>query len=99
MRYGKLDADHKVIAATPHEVGELLGNLSRQVGKFTNGDVEVSTVFLGLNHGDERGDKWFETMVFGGPLNGEQERYETWVEAEAGHAAVIARVLAMKTSS
>lgn len=34
-------------------------------------------------------------MVFweGGSLDQEQERYATWAEAEAGHAAMVARVL------
>ena len=34
----------------------------------------------------------FETMFFGGTLDGEQERYSTWDEAERGHAAILARV-------
>ena len=49
-------------------------------------DSEVSTVFLGLNH--QWGDGpplLFETMVFGGELDGEQERYSTWEEAIEGH--------------
>lgn len=32
-----------------------------------------------------------ETMVFGGPLDAEMERYSTWDEAVAGHAAMVAR--------
>lgn len=31
-------------------------------------------------------------MVFGGPLDGEQERYSTTDEAIAGHAAMCERV-------
>ena len=31
-------------------------------------------------------------MVFGGPLNGEQERYETRAQAEAGHRMWVERV-------
>lgn len=58
--------------------------------------VEVSTVFLGLDHRfsiDPPGPPiLFETMVFGGPLDEEQERYCTWEEAEAGHARWVKNV-------
>jgi hypothetical protein len=65
----------------------------RHVAKTNIGDVFVSTVFLGLDHNWGRGPPiLFETMVFKGPLDGEQERYVTWEEAEAGHAAMVKRV-------
>jgi hypothetical protein len=53
----------------------------------------VSTVFLGMNY--NFGDGYpilFETMVFGGPMDQETERYETWAQAERGHAEMVARV-------
>jgi hypothetical protein len=34
----------------------------------------------------------FETMVFGGPLDGEQTRYSTWDEAKSGHDAMVTRL-------
>ena len=56
------------------------------------GDVRVSTVFLGLDHSFGAGPPLlFETMVFGGPLDQEQDRYPTWAEAEQGHAAMVKR--------
>jgi hypothetical protein len=36
----------------------------------------------------------FETLVFGGPLSQEMDRYSTWAEAEAGHRAMVERVRA-----
>lgn len=52
--------------------------------------VHISTVFLGLDHGFG-GNKslYFETMIFGGEHDEYQERYSTWEEAEAGHAAAV----------
>jgi len=52
------------------------GEADRHIEKTKVGKVEVSTVFLGLdyNFGDTGPPILFETMVFGGPLNGEQER-------------------------
>ena len=60
----------------------------------------VSTVFLGINHG-WRDDEiiLFETMVFDGPYSEEQERYTTYEEAEAGHARWLERVLALPTEA
>lgn len=50
-------------------------------------NVQVSTVFLGLNHNfSEEGDPiLFETMVFNGEYDQEMERYCTYDEAVAGH--------------
>lgn len=62
--------------------------------------VSVSTVFLGLDHRFGPGAPLtFETMVFGGSLDQEQERYSTWDEAEAGHAAMVERVKAAALSA
>ena len=51
------------------------------------GWVRVSTVFLGIDHNWGGGEPLlFETMVFGGPLDGEIcLRYPTWDRAENGH--------------
>lgn len=57
------------------------------VGDTTIKGVRVSTVFLGLDHSfGGRCPMLFETMVFGGQLNGEQERCSTYDEAEAMHS-------------
>lgn len=50
------------------------------------GDAKVSTVFLGLNHQFGDGPPLlFETMIFGGPHDGYQERCSTWDEALKQH--------------
>lgn len=55
-------------------------------------EIRVSTVFLGLDHSFRDGPPMlFETMIFGGPHDGDARRYETWDEAEAGHAEFLAR--------
>ncbi len=52
--------------------------------------VKVSTVFLGLDHGfDGDGPILFETMVFGGAHDGEQDRYQTWGAAVSGHQRMV----------
>jgi hypothetical protein len=46
----------------------------------------VSTVWMGLNHNLGEGPPLiFETMVFGGPLDQDAERYPTEAAAQAGH--------------
>jgi len=65
----------------------------RVVAKTTLAGCDVSTVFIGLDHrftGDGP-PLVFETMVFGGPFDQEQERYSTWDEAVAGHARMVDR--------
>lgn len=57
-------------------------------------DVYVSTVFLSINHAfmpNEDPVLW-ETMVFGGKLGKEQERYTSQKAAEIGHEAMVTRV-------
>jgi hypothetical protein len=56
----------------------------------------VSTVFFGHTSSDATVPYMFQTLVFGGPLNGEMWRYRTWAEAEAGHAAAVKRCKAAK---
>ena len=52
----------------------------------------VSTVFLGRDHNfsEEGPPLLFETMVFGGRLDGYQTRSSTWMQAEASHAYLLA---------
>jgi len=79
------------------EWGRNLGNAeNRRVAFDKIGDeAEVSTVFLSLDHSFGHGAPLlFETLVFGGKLDGEQDRYSTWDEAEAGHRAMVERVRA-----
>lgn len=55
-----------------------------------NNNVEVSTVFLGIDHGFFSPTPiLFETMIFGGKFDGYQERYKTYKEAEEGHKKVL----------
>jgi len=57
--------------------------------------VTVSTVFIVYDHQFGDGPPLlFETMVFNGDHDGWQDRYPTWEEAEAGHAAVVAALKA-----
>jgi hypothetical protein len=59
----------------------------RIVARSEKGDVQVSTVFLGLNHQWGEGPPLiFETMIFGGEHDQWQERCSTWDQAEAQHA-------------
>lgn len=52
----------------------------------------VSTVFLGINHNWRNSDPvLFETMVFGGPLDLDGQRYCTYDDAERGHAEIVAQ--------
>lgn len=66
----------------------------KSIARTKVADCEVSTVFLGLDLGYHGAGppEWFETMVFGGPLDQEQMRYETMEQAKAGHREMVTRV-------
>jgi hypothetical protein len=57
-------------------------------------DVEVSTVWLGVDHNFTRTGPplIFETMVFGGDMDGCGERWPNAEAARAGHDQWVARV-------
>ena len=57
-------------------------------------DVKVSTVWIGLDHrfGTDGPPLIFESMVFGGPMDGEMRRYSSWSEAQEGHEELVALV-------
>ena len=71
--------------------GRWLEKADRQVAFSIVGPVRISTVFLGLNHNFFRLEPpiLFETLAFGGPFDGYQNRYSTWEEAEAGHKEMV----------
>ncbi len=75
--------------------GKVFKGGNRTVCKTKVEEIEISTVFLGLDHQYGEGPPLlFETMVFGGKLDEEQERYSTWDEAEKGHEGMVERVKA-----
>ena len=84
---------HTPIAVDMFTWGHWLVTANRQVAWDEIPDAQVSTVFLGLDHNFYNNGPpiLFETMIFGGPLDGEQWRYATWKEAERGHAAALAK--------
>lgn len=59
------------------------------------GYIRVSTVFLGVDHSwsPEDSPVLWETMVFGGPGDGEyQVRYSSYADAVKGHAEAVQMV-------
>jgi hypothetical protein len=66
----------------------------RHVALTRIGDVEVSTVWLGLDHsfGMHGPPIIYETMVFGGKLDETMDRYASWDAALAGHDQLAAAV-------
>lgn len=66
---------------------------NRRVAEDWIGDVQVSTVFLAMNHNWWDGEPiLFETMIFGGPLHHECWRYSTYDDALSGHAHAVKKV-------
>jgi len=89
----KLEGETAVLCADSLEWAAWLETADRHVASEYVGKVLVSTVFLGLNHRHRNGEPLlFETLVLGGTLDDEQERYPTWGKAEAGHKRMVQKV-------
>jgi hypothetical protein len=72
--------------------GRWFGNTANRVvakDEVSQG-VEVSTVFLGIDHSFDDGPPvLWETMIFGGPHDEYQARYVSLADAKAGHAKAL----------
>jgi hypothetical protein len=74
-----------------------LAHADRCVAFTEQGDVSVSTVFLGLDHNHFGPTPLlFETMVFRADKSNEVEQYPTWEEAEKGHAEMVKLALSKR---
>ncbi len=65
--------------------------------------IRISTVFLGMDHSfsvaKNHRPVLFETMIFGGEYDQNQQRYCTWAAAVAGHATVVAQIRSTQCKS
>ena len=77
------------------EWARLFENGNRQIYNDTIGDVRVSTVFLGLDHGydPDKPPTLFETMIFGGDRDMEMSRCCTYEECEVMHKTACSVVM------
>jgi hypothetical protein len=82
---------------------EWFEHTDRTLARDMVGAAQVSTVFLGMDHSfsDAGPPVLWETMIFGGPLDGEQKRYRSAEAARAGHAefVVLLRMAASMNAS
>jgi hypothetical protein len=67
------------------------------------GNVQVSTVFLGVDHqfslNPDAPPLLYETLVFGGVLADTMDRYSSREAALAGHARILAAVVAAEAAT
>jgi hypothetical protein len=87
-----LDGHQPVLCDDIHEWGRWFHDGEKRRVALTElpGDIQVSTVFLGMDHGWGHGPPLlFETMIFGGEWDEWQDRCSTWEEAEAMHAGAV----------
>lgn len=73
----------------------LENNPSRKTVKRDEiGDILVSTVFLGLDHGwDSDVPVLWETMIFGGKHDQYQKRYTSYKDALKGHEKALMLII------
>jgi hypothetical protein len=93
----RLEGRTPVAMTTIAEVAEAAGSLEDKEGRTVRrtkiGPISVSTVFTVIDLSMGLGPPLlFESMIFGGKYDGEQQRYATFEEAEWGHFALICKV-------
>ena len=96
--YYILDANRNVVEVESITTWGLWFNRADRVVARINltPETTVSTVFLGMDHNySDRGEPiLWESLVFGGPMDGEMFRCSgTWQDAEAMHLRMVASVL------
>jgi len=98
MAHGQYILDgHRAVPCPDLETwGRWMGTTDRVVARTTvREEIEVSTVFIGLDHQFGNGSPLlFETMVFRNGDGQDMDRYSTWDEAIDGHQRMVARVQA-----
>jgi len=88
-----LDGKKPVAVSDMKTWGKWFQKANRTVALTIISDSKISTVFLGLDHAFGGGPPLlFETLVFGGKLDGEMDRCSTWEEAEKMHLDMCNRV-------
>lgn len=71
---------------------EWIGKGNRRVANTVlKSGIRISTVFLGIDHAICGTPVLFESMIFGGPNDGDMRRYFSWNEAEEGHSELVKR--------
>src|SRR5262245_16039881 len=94
-RWYILDHEHQPVPVDMMTWAQWFARLeSRHVADDRIGDIRISTVFMGLDHSyyDDDPPLIFETMIFGGELDGHMWRYSTWDDAEIGHKMAVKKV-------
>lgn len=95
-RFFRLEGQEVVPCADVLEWGRWLeeNDKTRQVAlDRLDGDICVSTVFIGIGGPMRIMNQMFETRIFRGGHDGHQERTETWDEAISAHARALAKAM------
>ena len=72
---------------------EFMVNADRRIALDRVGEIDISTVFRGIDTSLGRGAPvLWETMVFGGPLHEQCAQYTSQQTALEGHEAMVKRV-------
>jgi len=96
IRYYILDAGNQPVRERdPIAWARWMHQTNRAVARTQVGKLNVSTIFLGLDHRflDDGPPILFETMVFGSD-DDMMRRYCTWDDAEAGHNVLVKQLRA-----
>lgn len=90
--YGHYDFEGKPI--DPLTWASMLDSPARIVGHTAIGEVHVSTVWIGIDHGFGQTERplIYETMIFRPDDYDETYRYATLADAQLGHSRLVAEL-------
>jgi hypothetical protein len=89
MNYAVLQGKEVIPVENMEVWGKFFASDERILARDKINNSEVSTVFLGMNHGTKAYPLWFETMVFVDGVGGDCNRYATYDEALKGHQDMV----------
>ena len=76
--------------------GKWIGDISNKRIQYTliGNDINISTVFLGIDHSFNRETPvLFETLIRGGKFDQDMDRYETYDNAEKNHFVLLKKTI------
>src|SRR5262245_15519667 len=98
IRHWILDADNNAVETDFLTWAIWLKDIGHRRVGYTEitSEITVSTVFIGIDSRfvGKGPPMLFETLIMGGPLDGDGKRYSSWDDAEIGHKTFVAKARA-----
>ena len=92
MKHYILDVNNNPVASSEHDWAKWFATQNRVIRRTETDNGIVSTVFTGLASRNNGPFLW-ETLIMGGTMNGEMDRYSSHDDAVKGHWSYVKKIL------